>query len=612
MRLFIARNLMIKCSPHLEVFFILICCTFFQNAPIIAHEQPQIQPRTLDNKSTFERLTVSIDGVEGLILSNIISQLEIHRFNDRCTLDENQLQSLHDKAARDIQASLQPFGYYEPIINSILKHTLQGWEARYHIQTGRALHIAAIDIQLLGQATNDLAFQHLIKEMPFAEGKVLNQFEYEEFKRNLEDLATERGYFEARFIEHAIQIDLHAYQAKIKLHYDTGRRYLFGDITFKQNFLSRGFLDRYTVFERGDPYDANALLELQSYLRESAYFSRVRIDASPDHKSLTVPVAVELERNKKYKYSIGIGYGTDSGPRGKFKFENRWLNRQGHYHESEIQLSPVRSLIGGKYIVPGKDPAKEEYALTVNYTLQDSSNQDFARVTTGGLFQKKIDKWLSIYTINLQYEDYQIGNEPQSHSFLIIPGFNWTWTDADDMLFTTHGLLISLEVRGSSKLLLSDIDFIQGLLHWKWIGALNKENRLIFRGDLGTTAILEDFQQLPVSLRFFTGGETSIRGYTYNSMSPTNAQNNFIGGKNLLTASIEYEHLMWKNWGIAGFLDSGGTFNYLLQPIIKTGAGIGVRWYSPVGPVRIDIATGLNRQPEDSLLHLSCSLGPDM
>ncbi len=602
---------MIKCSLRLKVFCLLICGTFFQNAPIIAQEQSQIQPKT-NTKDTFTKLTVRIDGVEGLIRSNIISQLEINRFNGRCAPDEPQLQSLHAKAASDIQASLQPFGYYEPVINSILKHTLQGWEARYHIQPGRALRIATVDIRLFGQAANDPSFQNLIREMPLAEGKVLNQFKYEEFKQNLEDLATERGYFDARFIEHAIQIDLHAYQATIKLHYDVGRRYLFGDITFKQNFLSQEFLDRYTIFERSDPYDANALLKLQSDLRESAYFSRVRIDASPDHKTSTVPVAVEVERNRKYKYSIGIGYGTDSGPRGKFKVENRWLNLQGHHYKSEIQFSPIGSLIGGKYIVPGQDPTKEEYALTANYALQDSSNQDFARVTTGGLFQKMIDKWLSIYTINLQYEDYQIGNEPQSHSLLIIPGFNWTWTDADDMLFTTHGLLISLEVRGSSKLLLSDIDFIQGILHLKWIDALNKENRFIFRGDIGTTAIREDFQKLPVSLRFFTGGETSIRGYNYNSMGPTNEQNNVIGGKNLLIASIEYEHLMWKNWGIAGFLDSGGTFNYLVKPTIKTGAGIGVRWRSPVGPVRIDIATGLNRQPEDSLLHLSFSIGPDM
>ena len=592
------------------LFGLLLCCLTFAAAPLLAQEPPQ-PPTPAQTTPSADTLTVRVEGVEeGPLRDNIIGHLDINRFDGKAAPDETQLQWLHANAERQIQDALQPYGYYEPTIESTLNRTASGWEAHYRIQLGRTLPIAAVDVRVLGQADEDPVFQKLLEKMPLVKGQVLDQSKYEQFKQNLEALATERGYFDARFVEHAIQIDLQAYEAAIKLHYDTGKRYLFGDITFKQNLLSPELLSRYPRFKPTDPYDANELLKLQGDLGGTTYFSQVRIDASPDAKTVTVPVEVALERNKKHKYSAGVGYGTDTGPRGKVKVENRWLNREGHHYEAELQLSPIKSYLGGKYMIPGPDPVTEEYALTANYTLQSYEDQDFERIAVGGLFQQEIGQWLRIYSLNLQYEDYQIGNEPRTSSFLIIPGLNWTWVNADDRLFTTHGVLFGFEVRGASTALLSDINFVQGLLHLKWIYSLNEDNRFIVRGDLGATAIREDFQKLPASLRFFTGGDASVRGYAYNTIGPTHDDGKDIGGKKLLVGGLEYERRVWNNWGIAVFVDSGDAFNGA-APEMKTGAGVGLRWRSPVGPVRIDFASGLDSPPGDAF-RFSFSLGPDL
>lgn len=590
----------------------LVLCSYLglYSTLSLAGEQPE-PPSTTGDPAPIGTLTVLVEGIDpGPLQDNVLAHLDINRFNGQPAPKETELEWLHGGAERQIQEALQPFGYYETTVDSHLDRTAGGWEARYRVKPGRPLPLAFVDVRLLGEAAQDPVFQNLVDKQPLVKGHLLDQPKYEQFKQNLEALATERGYFDARFVEHAIQIDLQAYEASITLHYDTGKRYRFGDISFKQTILAPELLHRYPRFKPSDPYDANELLKLQGDLGGSNYFSQVRINASPDVKTVAVPVEVELEPNKRHKYSAGLGYGTDTGPRGKLKIENRWLNAQGHHYDAELQFSPIKSYIGAKYMIPGRDPVTEEYALTASYTHQNYEEQNYDRIALGGSYQKEQGKWLKIYNLDLQYEDYQIGNEPPSSSFLIIPGLNWTWVDADDRMFTSRGLKFGFELRGASTALLSDINFVQGLVHLKGIYAFNEDNRFIIRGDIGVTAIREDFEKLPASLRFFTGGDASVRGYAFNTIGPTDAENNVVGGKNLVVASLEYERRVWNNWGIALFADTGDAFNGA-APDLKTGAGIGLRWRSPIGPVRIDFATGLNRPPGDAF-RFSFSLGPDL
>ncbi|MFO1420765.1 MAG: autotransporter assembly complex family protein [Candidatus Competibacteraceae bacterium] len=583
---------------------VLACCA---GSP---HARETAAPIVATETSEHGTLAVTVEGVDGPLRDNVLAHLELNRFAGQAAPDEARLRWLHGNAEREIRDALQPFGYYEPTIESSLDRTPSGWEARYQIQPGRPLRIATLDVQILGEGRQDPAFQQALANMPLAQGQVLDQSRYEQFKQVLETLATERGYFNARFTEHAIQVNLQDYEAAIHLHYDTGQRYRFGNITFKQDILSPKLLNRYPRFKPGDPYNANDLLKLQGDLSGAPYFSQVQVNAPPDAATNTAPVDVELEPNMQRKYSAGLGYGTDTGARGRLRVEQRWVNRQGHHYEAEIQLSQIKSLVGFKYMIPGQDPTTDEYALTAGYIDQNYNDQDYQLTTLGASWQRQDGKWLKNYNLSLQYEESSTGGDPPGFSLLLIPGLNWTWVDADDRLFPTRGLLFGFELRGASTALLSDLDFVQGVLHLRGVYALNDTSRFIARGDVGTTAIGQDFQQLPTSLRFFTGGDTSVRGYAFNSIGPTDAEGKVIGGQNLLVASIEYEHRVWDGWSVAAFVDSGDAFDGA-TPSMKTGVGLGLRWRSPVGPVRIDFASGLDRPPGDTF-RFSFSIGPDL
>ncbi|MDG4594467.1 MAG: autotransporter assembly complex protein TamA [Candidatus Contendobacter sp.] len=597
-----------RSSPRLAFIGLLLCVLAGAAKPLPAQEDAA--PLTATETSENGKLTVTVEGVDGPLRDNVLVLLELNRFADQTAPEETRLRWLHGRAEAQIREALQPFGFYEPVIESSLSRILGGWQARYRIQPGRPLRIATLDVRILGEGQHDPAFQQAVANIPLAQGQVLDQPRYEQFKQGLERLATERGYFKARFTEHVIEVNLQAYEAAIRLHYDTGPRYRFGAITFKQDFLSPKLLNRYPRFKPGDPYNANDLLKLQGDLNGSPYFSQVQVNAPPDAATETTPVEVELEPGKQHKFSAGAGYGTDTGARVRLKAEQRWLNRQGHHAEEELLWSPIKVVLGGKYSIPGQDPTTDAYTLIAGYTQQNYNQQDYEQYIIGGGWQRQDGKWLKNYSLNYQYEEFSVGNQPRTSALLLIPSLNWTWIDADDRLYPTRGLLFGFELRGASTALLSDLDFAQGLLHLKGVYALNDASRIIARGDAGTTLISQGFENLPTSLRFFTGGDASVRGYAYNSIGPTDDEGTVIGGKNLLVGSVEYEHRVWDGWSLAAFVDSGDAFDGA-TPDMKTGVGLGLRWRSPVGPVRIDLASGLDRPPGDTF-RFSFSIGPDL
>ena len=193
-------------------------------------------------------------------------------------------------------------------------------------------------------------------------------------------------------------------------------------------------------------------------------------------------------------------------------------------------------------------------------------------------------------------------------SNLLIPGASWVRTWGQEFVNVLDGLRFDIGVRGASVNLASDTDFLQIRGGIKFITSLGSRNRLLVRGNFGTTET-SDFGQLPSSIRFFAGGSQSVRGYGYEELGPTNDNGEVVGGKHLLTGSIEFEHFFSDNWGAAVFLDAGNAIDNLNDDL-EQGAGFGFRWRSPVGPVRIDFANAISTDEQDWRLHVS--IGPDL
>jgi translocation and assembly module TamA len=209
--------------------------------------------------------------------------------------------------------------------------------------------------------------------------------------------------------------------------------------------------------------------------------------------------------------------------------------------------------------------------------------------------------------VNFLVEDFTVG-EQTGRAQLLMPGVDWMRVRADNSIRPNHGSKLELEARGAADRLLSDSSFVQLILHGKWIWSPSDKARLLLRGEVGAME-QSDFAALPPSVRFFAGGDNSVRGYDYKSLGPTDSTDAVIGGSELAVASVEYEHSVKPHWSVAVFVDSGNAFNRH-ELDAKTGAGIGARWQSPLGPIRVDVAHPFNDPTTSWRLHIT--LGPDL
>jgi translocation and assembly module TamA len=121
--------------------------------------------------------------------------------------------------------------------------------------------------------------------------------------------------------------------------------------------------------------------------------------------------------------------------------------------------------------------------------------------------------------------------------------------------------------------------------------------------------VKDELEALPATVRFFTGGDTSVRGYGFETIGPLDDEGEVTGGSNLAVFSVEFDRQVAGNWAVAGFVDTGSAFNGK-DAEFKTGIGIGIRWYSPLGPIRIDVAHPLDDPDRDLRLHIT--LGTDL
>lgn len=522
-------------------------------------------------------------------------------------VSESRLRWLHSKAEEDIQQALQPYGYYQSNIEANLTQTdAQSWVARYQIERGPPIRIANVIVDILGDGADDPAFQELVAKKPFKKGNILVQPRYEEFKQALQFLATQRGYFDARLLTQALRINLEQQEARVILRFDTGKRYRFGQIDFSDTALAPDFLRRYLKFQPGDPYTTDELLTFQSDLINSDYFKRVTVNAPVEEaKDSRIPVDVNLVMNDSRQLSFGLGYGTDTGVRGRIGYEYRWLNRWGHRLKLEALGSQIRQAATAEYIFPGADPSTDFFNLRAGFAREDSDVKDTASILVGGSWNQRFGLWQQILSLDYTIESFRTDERVTSR--LLVPSASWIRTELDDPLNIRRGSMLELTLRGASESVLSDLSFLQAVGRAKVITPIGERGRVIARTDLGATTA-SSFAELPTSFRFFAGGDNSVRGFELDKIGPRNRDGDIIGAKYLIVGSLEYEHRIYEKWGAAVFADSGDAFNE--SPDFKTGVGIGVRWFSPVGPVRIDLAHGLEDPGDTIRLHLS--IGPEL
>ncbi|HEX4963780.1 MAG TPA: autotransporter assembly complex family protein [Thermoanaerobaculia bacterium] len=555
------------------------------------------------------KVKVEVEGVSRKLAQNIHSALSLEQA-DRDDLDEERIRHLHAEAPKEIEEALQPFGYYRPKVRSELRQEKDQWIAHYDVDAGPPVKIASVDLKVLGAGADDPRFQAIAAGFPLRQGEVLYHPDWEKGKKAFEELAAETGYLDATFKESTVKVSLERYQADVILHYDTGPRYRFGEVRFHQEVLNPDLLKGYVKFKQGEPLDVNKVLELQNALSGSAYWGRVEVVTRQDEaQGLEVPIDVNLAPSKPVRLTGGLGYGTDTGPRARGVLELRRLNSRGHHAEIDVTASAIERGFKSSYFIPGSYPRTDVLSLNAAFDRLDTNSSLSDTGLLGATLTQTRHGWRESYSLNFERERFTVGLD-QGTSNLVVPGVSLERVRADDRIDTTNGYRVILSAQGADKSVLSDNTFVQGEIDGKVIRTLGDRNRLIARTSVGYTET-NDFRALPPRFRFFAGGDQSVRGFSYQSLGRKDEAGNTIGGEALAVASLEYERRFFTKWGVAVFYDTGNASqSFGSLGTLARGAGFGLRWRSPIGPIRADMAFALSEPGHPIRFHLN--IGPDL
>jgi translocation and assembly module TamA len=550
---------------------------------------------------------VVLAGIEEPLTSNVLAHLNLDE--EPCDAPRWRIEQQYQAAPARIRQGLEALGYYEPSIAPQLEETDACWRATFTIAAGEPTRIRNVDVALTGEATNDATFKEALDQAGLRANEVLDHGRYERLKRRWSDLGLERGYVDARFTTSRIDVYPPDKVADIVLHFDSGRRYYFGNVEFEQNVVTERLARAYVPFHPGDPYDARQLTALYVAYAESGYFETIDVrPLAADPERREIPIHVGLGGSRRRQISYGVGYSTDTGPRFRFGRYNPRFNDRGHQFTVSAQLSPVISELLANYRMPFGDPRTEWISFDTGIKREDTETSESESAEFGARrVYRRPGGWTRAHILTLLIEDFEVADQV-GRSRLLMPGIAWSKMRADNSLRPVRGHKLDLEVRGAADQLASDTSFVQATARGKWIWSRPNLARFLVRGELGSTAE-SSFDELPASVRFFAGGDNSVRGYDFEALGPVDEDGEVVGGSSIVTGSFEYEHPVRARWSIAAFVDAGNAFaSSDLE--IKTGAGVGARWQSPLGPIRVDIAHPFDDETETWRLHIS--LGPDL
>jgi translocation and assembly module TamA len=559
------------------------------------------------------QLEVRVEGLDGQLQENVLALLAIYQERKDEDLTPERVEALHRRAPDQIREALAPFGHYRvEVEESLTPAAAPGgtWVARYRVEPGPPIKVGRVEYRITGPGADDPAFPDRFSMQP---GDVLLHDRYSKARDGIRGIAAAQGYLDYQLVGHQVLIDPEAYEALIDFHLETGERYYLGDVRFNQDLLDEAFLQRFVRFEPGVPYDPDRLLRLQGRLLGTEYFERVEIVPHKDEagEDRVVPIEVVAIRNKANKYRLGLGYGTDTGPRVTLEWRRRYLTRYGHKLKTELSWSPAIQRLEADYRIPIGNPVRDYVTIRPELASYDTDSRKGDTATVQ--FAHSVvtdDGWRRTAGVDYRYEEYEVIEDDQEVANELVPNISWAKTVTDDPIYATDGYRLKYTLLGTLDGVLGTSSYLSGTVKFKWVKSFGGDYRFITRTDLGATWA-ESVLDMPGSRRFFAGGDTSIRGWDYDVLGPEDPETgDTVGGRYLAVGSLELERRIVGDWSAAVFTDFGNAFDPEFDNELQVGAGIGVRWRSPVGQIRVDVAFALTRDGVPARLHLV--IGPDL
>ena len=596
-------------------------------------------------------VAITVKGVNDPLRSNVLAYLSFSRYQHSKDLTADTVERLQNRIAREVRSALQPFGYFQPQVRSSVAASGPGnWQVTITIDPGQPVILTRVDVRVVGPGASSPLFTRITAQLPFHTGEPLDQTEYDQVKGDLLRTAATYGYVDATLTRHVLLVNPSAHTASIALELVTGVRYRFGATTIDQRAVNEKLVRRFLRYRQGEPFNLTQVLRTQFALDDTEYFTNLEVlPGTPDHTQHTVPISIRAEPNRPNVYSVAGGYESDTGARGILSWQDRRINSYGQKMSVDLEAAQVTKYsLQSRYVIPIGDPAVENLTLSGTVVQQQLADVDARTMTIGPSITRVVGDWQSVWFVNGVHatgtiQDTGVPGTLNASNACIPEAQTGTACSTDvtigiptaDMLVPgvdiasvpkgylgqpmfAHGFFA--EIRGSQGAFGSKADFLQLHVEVERVLDLTSKWHLSLRDEVGVTAA-SHFDQMPPAMRFFAGGEGSVRGFEYNELSPLQqycvsgtpiCDYAKAGGKDVVTGTVEFDRDLPRHFGIALFFDYGNAFNHFgtqevpivsngqlirleREPLIQYGAGIGLLFRLPVLTLGVDIGQPLSQ-----------------
>lgn len=594
--------------------------------------------------ATSAEVRIVVNGVDDALRSNILNHNDVFRFADSTALSDHGLDDITQQSIDNARAALRPYGYYDPEVRGRYYREADGEPViELTVKPGAPVVIRrmAVDIEGLGASVREL--KRWRSAWPLAVGDRLDQVAWERQKELGLEIANAAGYLDATYRVRRLALDLPARSAEADLVMETGRRYVVGRIEFSDHVLQPGVVEYIPRFEPGDPYTVQLMDDFRLDLWRTGYFTEVNVIESrhPDRDPPAVDLRVELETETRNTYTGALGYGTDTGIRLQANWTKQPMSLRGDRIDVGAGWQEVNRefAVRGAYRLPIANRAREYWVVDAKISFENQDlelkrtdeDENFLTIANGDVDERHVKGgWLKVLNAEsgekqtfvkpfVQYlnsersyslidpEQFSDGGEPDPEIENLLRGIDNAFSVGVDFdivaivgqAFETRGYHDRAWIFASDSAIGSEVDFLQVYLSTRRSYLRGQRWKYLLRAEVGYTdadvhTVNVDVDGIPIELsvtelpnfyRFKAGGSASVRGYDFEQLS-----NNNVGSNNIVTASAEVEYRLTNKWSAAVFADIGNAFNDWSEVDLKLGVGVGIRWYSIAGPIRLDIA----------------------
>jgi translocation and assembly module TamA len=557
--------------------------------------------------------------------SQVIDNIQLHLVGLTFPENDYELRQFEEQTRVKITTAIRAYSYYQAtvVLNNFNKKSFDNDGVQILLTLGPKLIVNEVvldyDRSVAQQAHFPSELKDIVKSLEAFEGKPLEQSKYDGVKTKIQSFSLLFGYFDFVLDKSEVQVSLAKNQASIYWEFNFGSRYRFGNLEYIGENRGMELVEAVKPFSANDYFDQQKVSEFTQLIRQTSYYDNVIVRANVGAMSREqrlakiVPIEVLLTAKPKDTYQFGIGASTDSGPRATANWKRPWVNLRGHSLSSELYISGPKKNVAVGYTVPMANPLNDFFKVQMGYqevNEEQRNSQTYTLAAQRQLGAKNKNDWDKIIFLRYEYENFIQGIDEEQSTQLLLPGFTFNRVRKDGELFVNWGDRQQLTVEAASERVISDLNVLRVTARTKWIRSFGK-HRFIVRGDAGAI-VTNDFEQVPSSLRFFVGGDHSVRGFGLNKVSEERIDkrtglDELLGAQFLTAASVEYAYQVSNDWRVAVFVDAGSANNEIGKSPIY-GTGLGVHWLSPIGTIRLYFARGFSDKENTKRIHFS--IGP--